>query len=360
MNAFEKIYKGKNVLITGHTGFKGSWMSIWLNSLGANVIGYALDPYTEYDNFVVSNLKDKIIDIRGDIRDKNKLNEVFKKYKPEFVFHMAAQPIVSISYELPVDTYEINVMGTINVLEAIRNTAETKVGIIITTDKCYQNVEQVWGYRENDSLGGYDPYSSSKGAAEIAINSWRSSFMNPNNYESHGKSIASVRAGNVIGGGDWSKNRLIPDCIRALENEEIIEIRNPNSIRPWEHVLEPLSGYLLLGLKIYNNPSLYCEAWNFGPNINSAIPVIDICNKIVDKYGRGNIKCIENREKVYESNILTLDISKAIFKLGWHPTLNIDEALSLTVDWYKRYRNENTYDLCLEQIKIFCDSLKGK
>lgn len=360
MNAFEKIYKGKNVLITGHTGFKGSWMSIWLNSLGANVIGYALDPYTEYDNFVVSNLKDKIIDIRGDIRDKNKLNEVFKKYKPEFVFHMAAQPIVSISYELPVDTYEINVMGTINVLEAIRNTAETKVGIIITTDKCYQNVEQVWGYRENDSLGGYDPYSSSKGAAEIAINSWRSSFMNPNNYESHGKSIASVRAGNVIGGGDWSKNRLIPDCIRALENEEIIEIRNPNSIRPWEHVLEPLSGYLLLGLKIYNNPSLYCEAWNFGPNINSAIPVIDICNKIVDKYGRGNIKCIENREKIYESNILTLDISKAIFKLGWHPTLNIDEALSLTVDWYKRYRNENTYDLCLEQIKIFCDSLKGK
>lgn len=360
MNAFEKIYKGKNVLITGHTGFKGSWMSIWLNSLGANVIGYALDPYTEYDNFVVSNLKDKIIDIRGDIRDKNKLNEVFKKYKPEFVFHMAAQPIVSISYELPVDTYEINVMGTINVLEAIRNTAETKVGIIITTDKCYQNVEQVWGYRENDSLGGYDPYSSSKGAAEIAINSWRSSFMNPNNYESHGKSIASVRAGNVIGGGDWSKNRLIPDCIRALENEEIIEIRNPNAIRPWEHVLEPLSGYLLLGLKIYNNPSLYCEAWNFGPNINSAIPVIDICNKIVDKYGRGNIKCIENREKIYESNILTLDISKAIFKLGWHPTLNIDEALSLTVDWYKRYRNENTYDLCLEQIKIFCDSLKGK
>lgn len=360
MNAFEKIYKGKNVLITGHTGFKGSWMSIWLNSLGANVIGYALDPYTEYDNFVVSNLKDKIIDIRGDIRDKNKLNEVFKKYKPEFVFHMAAQPIVSISYELPVDTYEINVMGTINVLEAIRNTAETKVGIIITTDKCYQNVEQVWGYRENDSLGGYDPYSSSKGAAEIAINSWRSSFMNPNNYESHGKSIASVRAGNVIGGGDWSRNRLIPDCIRALENEEIIEIRNPNSIRPWEHVLEPLSGYLLLGLKIYNNPSLYCEAWNFGPNINSAIPVIDICNKIVDKYGRGNIKCIENREKVYESNILTLDISKASFKLGWHPTLNIDEALSLTVDWYKRYRNENTYDLCLEQIKIFCDSLKGK
>lgn len=360
MNAFEKIYKGKNVLITGHTGFKGSWMSIWLNSLGANVIGYALDPYTEYDNFVVSNLKDKIIDIRGDIRDKNKLNEVFKKYKPEFVFHMAAQPIVSISYELPVDTYEINVMGTINVLEAIRNTAETKVGIIITTDKCYQNVEQVWGYRENDSLGGYDPYSSSKGAAEIAINSWRSSFMNPNNYESHGKSIASVRAGNVIGGGDWSKNRLIPDCIRALENEEIIEIRNPNAIRPWEHVLEPLSGYLLLGLKIYNNPSLYCEAWNFGPNINSAIPVIDICNKIVDKYGRGNIKCIENREKIYESNILTLDISKAIFKLGWHPTLNIDEALSLTVDWYRRYRNENTYDLCLEQIKYFCDSLKGK
>lgn len=353
MDAFGNVYDGKTVLITGHTGFKGSWMAIWLKHLGANVVGYSLDPYTEYDNFVLSNIANKIIDIRGDIRDRDKLNKVFKEYKPEFVFHMAAQPIVRLSYECPVETYETNVMGTINVLEAIRNTKETKIGIIITTDKCYQNLEQVWGYRENDSLGGYDPYSSSKGAAEMAINSWRSSFMNPKDYDLHGKSIASARAGNVIGGGDWSKDRLIPDCMRALECSEIIDIRNPYAIRPWEHVLEAIGGYLLLGEKIYKEPKNYCEAWNFGPNMSSVIPVIDVCNKIVDRYGFGKIVSVKNIEKLHETNLLTLDISKAYFKLGWIPTLNIDQALDLTVDWYKRYKLESVEDICLEQIKYF-------
>lgn len=357
MNAFRNIYKGKTVLITGHTGFKGSWMAIWLNHLGANVVGYALDPYTKYDNFVLSNIDNKIIDIRGDIRDKDKLNKVFKEYIPEFVFHMAAQPIVRVSYENPVDTYETNVMGTINVLEAIRETQETKVGIMITTDKCYQNLEQVWGYRENDSLGGYDPYSSSKGAAEIAINSWRSSFMNPKDHDLHGKSIASARAGNVIGGGDWSRDRLIPDCIRALECVGTIDIRNPNAIRPWEHVLEAIGGYLLLGAKMHEEPKKYCEAWNFGPNIHSIIPVIDVCNRIVDRYGFGDIRFIENKEKLHEANILTLDISKAYFKLGWMPTLDINKTLDLTVDWYKRYRSDNVYDICLEQIKYFEENI---
>ncbi|WP_304180859.1 CDP-glucose 4,6-dehydratase [Leptotrichia trevisanii] len=231
MEYFNGVYKGKTVLVTGHTGFKGSWLSIWLKELGANVIGYALDPYTQKDNFVFSGLENKIVDIRGDIRDKKHLKEVFDKYKPEFVFHLAAQPLVRLSYDNPVETYETNVMGTINVLECIRETPEVKIGIMITTDKCYENKEQIWGYRETDPLGGYDPYSSSKGAVEIAIGSWRSSYFNPKDYDKHGKSIASVRAGNVIGGGDWSLDRVIPDCIRALEKGEPINIRNPKAIK---------------------------------------------------------------------------------------------------------------------------------
>lgn len=359
MNAFRNIYKGKTVLITGHTGFKGSWMAIWLEYLGANVVGYALEPHTSNDNFVLSKIGDKIIDIRGDIRDTDKLNEVFKEYRPEFVFHMAAQPIVSISYENPVYTYETNVIGTINVLEAIRKTQETKVGIMITTDKCYQNLEQVWGYRENDALGGYDPYSSSKAAAEIAISSWRSSFMNPNNYELHGKSISSVRAGNVIGGGDWSENRLIPDCIRSLERTDIIEIRNPHSVRPWEHVLEAVGGYLLLGSKMYIEPKKYCEAWNFGPNTNSVKSVLEICNKIVEEYGRGSIRYTDNNN-FHESNLLTLDISKAYFNLGWSPSLNLDQTIAFTVEWYKRYKVDDVYEICLEQIKDFYNKVNYK
>jgi len=247
MKGFNNIYRGKTVLVTGHTGFKGSWLSIWLSELGAKVIGYALDPYTERDNFVLSGLGKKIVDIRGDIRDRDKLEKVFLKYTPEIVFHLAAQPLVRLSYEMPVETYETNVMGTVNVLEAIRKTKDTRIGIMVTTDKCYDNKEQLWGYRESDPLGGYDPYSSSKGAAEIAINSWRLSYFNPQDHAKHGKAIASARAGNVMGGGDWAKERIIPDCIKALEAGIPIEIRSPQSVRPWEHVLEPLSGYLLLG-----------------------------------------------------------------------------------------------------------------
>ncbi len=357
MKGFNNVYKGKTVLVTGHTGFKGSWLSIWLLELGAKVIGYALDPYTERDNFVLSKIGEKIVDIRGDIRDKSKLEEVFNNYQPEFIFHLAAQPLVRLSYENPVETYETNVMGTINVLEVIRKTKSAKVGIMITTDKCYDNKEQLWGYRESDSMGGYDPYSSSKGAAEIAINSWRLSFFNPEEYEKHGKSISSVRVGNVIGGGDWAKDRIIPDCIKAIEAGLPIEIRSPQSVRPWEHVLEALSGYLMLGEKMYNKPIEYAEAWNFGPELSSIIPVWNIAQAVINNYERGELKDVSDPYAVHEAKLLALDISKARFKLGWVPTLNIDETIKYTVDWYKAYCNTEVYELCKQQITDF--SVKG-
>ena len=353
MQSFNNIYKDKTVLITGHTGFKGSWLSIWLYELGARVIGYSLEPYTERDNFVLSKIGEKIIDIRGDIRDKNKLKEVFNEYQPEFVFHLAAQPLVRLSYENPVETYEINVMGTINVLECIRYTNATKVGIMITTDKCYDNKEQIWGYKESDPMGGYDPYSSSKGATEIAINSWRLSYFNPNEFYKHGKSIASVRAGNVIGGGDWSKDRIIPDCIRALEENKSIEVRNPKSVRPWEHVLDALSGYLLLGEKMFRNPTEYAQAWNFGPNITSIIPVWDVAKAVINNYGKGKLSDLSNSRPLHEAELLVLDISKARFKLNWVPTLDITDTIKLTVDWYRNYNDTDVYELCKKQINEF-------
>lgn len=353
MKNFNNVYKGKKVLVTGHTGFKGSWLSIWLRELGAEVIGYSLDPYTEKDNFVLSHLSEKIVDIRGDIRDRKHLREVFNKYKPEIVFHLAAQPLVRISYDIPVETYETNLMGTINILEEIRNCENTKIGIMITTDKCYENKEQIWGYRENEAFGGYDPYSSSKGTCEIAIQSWRNSFFNPKDYEKHGKSIASVRAGNVIGGGDWAKDRIVPDCIRALEEGKDIEIRSPRSIRPWEHVLEPLSGYLLLGQKMMEDPIKYCEGWNFGPNLDAIVNVWEVAEKIVKNYGKGNIKDISDPNALHEAKLLLLDITKSRFELGWKHTLTIDESIELTAEWYKRYISEDVYQLCVKQISKF-------
>lgn len=353
MELYNNIYKNKTILVTGHTGFKGSWLSIWLNELGANVIGYSLDPHTAKDNFILSNLTEKIVDIRGDVRDREKLSEVFEKYQPDMVFHLAAQPIVRLSYDIPVETYEVNVMGTINIMDCIRKSKNTRVGVMITSDKCYENKEQLWGYRENESFGGYDPYSSSKGACEIAISSFRRSFFNPEEFERHGKALASVRAGNVIGGGDWAKDRIIPDCIRALEDEKAIEIRSPEAIRPWEHVLEPLSGYLMLGQKLWENPEKYADGWNFGPNLDSIIRVWDVAEKVVNIYGNGTLKDISDPSSPHEAKLLTLDISKSRFKLGWRPVLNIDDALKMTVEWYKKYKTEDVYSLCVEQIEEF-------
>jgi CDP-glucose 4,6-dehydratase len=353
MGQFNNIYKDKNVLVTGHTGFKGSWLAIWLRELGAKVIGYALDPYTEKDNFVLSGLADKIIDIRGDIRDIQKLQWVFDTYKPEYVFHLAAQPIVRISYSIPMETYEVNVMGTINVLECIRKCEETKVGIFITTDKCYDNKEQWWGYREGDSLGGFDPYSSSKACAEIVVASWRQSYMNPRNYHKHGKAISTVRAGNVIGGGDWAKDRIIPDCIRALESNQPISIRNPKAIRPWQHVLDPLNGYLLLGEKMTKEPARYSAAWNFGPHLESVVPVWEVASKLTHFYGGGELLDTSKDSDLHEAKLLNLDISKSFFELNWKPKWPIDRAIYYTVDWYKKYRTQDVYDLCAEQINSF-------
>lgn len=354
IDIFDNFYKGKRVLVTGHTGFKGSWLSIWLHELGAEVIGVGLDPFTERDNYVLSCIGQKMkADIRADIRDGERMKAIFKEYQPEIVFHLAAQPLVRLSYDIPVETYQTNVMGTINILEAIRVTDSVKVGVMITTDKCYENKEQIWGYRENEPMGGYDPYSSSKGAAEIAIASWRRSFFNPEQYAQHGKSIASVRAGNVIGGGDWALDRIIPDCIKALEVGNPIEIRSPKAIRPWQHVLEPLSGYMLLAEKMWDEPTKYCEGWNFGPRAESISTVWDVASKVIENYGSGELRDLSDPNALHEAKLLMLDISKAKFMLGWEPRLNIDETVALTVDWYKRYHFENVYSICVNQIEIY-------
>ncbi len=351
---FKEFYKGKRVLITGHTGFKGSWLAIWLHSLGAEVVGVALDPATDRDNFVLSGIGQKIkADLRADIRNAQLMKDIFAEYQPEIVFHLAAQPLVRLSYDIPVETYQVNVMGTIHVMEAIRATNSVKVAVMITTDKCYENREQIWGYRENEAMGGYDPYSSSKGAAEIAIASWRRSYFNPSQYDKHGKSIASVRAGNVIGGGDWALDRIIPDCIRAIEAGKPIDIRSPKAIRPWQHVLEPLSGYMLLALKMWNEPTKYCEGWNFGPNPESIANVWEVSGKLVENYGNGILNDISDPNALHEAKLLMLDIAKARYELGWQPRLNLSETVAITVDWYKRYKSENVYDLCVEQIKNY-------
>jgi CDP-glucose 4,6-dehydratase len=347
------FWKNKKVLITGHTGFKGSWLSIYLLELGATLIGFSMNPYSDKDNFVLSDLTNKMVDIRGNICDKYELDKVFNQYEPEIVFHLAAQPLVRESYERPLETYNTNVIGTLNVLECIRSSKSVKIGIMITTDKCYENKEQIWGYKETDRFGGYDPYSSSKACAEILISSYRNSYFNVKDYDKHKKAIASVRAGNVIGGGDWAKDRIIPDCMRSLEAKKSIDIRNPKAVRPWEHVLEPLSGYILLAEKLYEDPIKYSEGWNFGPEYNSFSTVWEIANKIVFRFGYGELNDVSDNNAVHEANLLFLDITKAKQILGWYPRLTIDETIDMTVEWYKKYNTEDVYTLCREQINKF-------
>jgi CDP-glucose 4,6-dehydratase len=350
LNMFNNFFKDKTVLVTGHTGFKGSWLSIWLNELGANVIGYALDPYTDRDNFVLTGLSHKLEDIRADIRDFKTLDSIFEKYQPKIVFHLAAQPLVRESYSNPRETYETNVMGTINVLEAARNSKSVEVLINVTSDKCYENNEWIWPYRENDRLGGKDPYSSSKACSELVTQAYRDSFFSGKDKVA----VATVRAGNVIGGGDWAKDRLVPDCIRALEEKRSINIRNPQSVRPWQHVLEPLSGYLLLAYKMNKKPNFFSQSWNFGPNPTTLITVNDLANKLIDYYGEGNLILKQTKTNLTEAHLLMLDISKSNFNLGWQPSLSINEAIKLTVEWYKKYsKNTDIYKLCKKQIKFY-------
>lgn len=351
---FNVFYNGKRVLVTGHTGFKGSWLSIWLHELGAEVVGVGLEPYSDKDNFVLSGIGGKIhADLRADIRDAQAMQRIFDTYQPEIVFHLAAQPLVRYSYDEPVMTWETNVMGTIHVMEAFRKCHSAKVAVMITTDKCYENRETNHAYTEDEPMGGYDPYSSSKGADEIAISSWRRSFMNPTYYEKHGKSIASVRAGNVIGGGDWSKDRIIPDCIRAIEAGEPIVVRNRHAIRPWQHVLEPLRGYMMLAKKMWEEPAAYCEGWNFGPKMDSVVSVWDVANTLMESFGTGSILDQAESNAVHEANLLMLDITKAEEKLGWVPLMNTKECINLTIDWYKRYMKEDVYQLCINEINKY-------
>ena len=350
---FGNVFKNRTVLVTGHTGFKGSWLCIWLKEMGANIVGYALEPYTERDNFVVSGLKDKITHITEDVREFQKLSKVFEEYQPEFVFHLAAQAIVRESYENPKETYDINVGGTVNVLECCRINDFVRVVINVTSDKCYENKEWVWGYRENDPMGGYDPYSSSKGCSELITAAYRNSFFNPIEFEKHGKSLSSARAGNVIGGGDWQKDRIIPDCIMALENDKPIEIRSPRATRPWQHVLEPLSGYLLLASKMYEEPQKFCGAWNFGPNQDSIITVGEIADMIVAKWGSGSWLDRSNQDEPHEANLLGLDISKAKTYLKWSSVWDTETTIEKTVEWYKGYKREDPFEICLTQINNY-------
>ena len=353
MSNFNNAYQGKTVLVTGHTGFKGSWLSIWLTMLGANVVGYALEPYSKKSNYCASHLdKHLFADIKGDIRDSETLEKTIEKYKPEIIFHLAAQALVKTAYDIPKYTYETNVMGSLNILEAARKFNFIKTVIMITSDKCYENVEQIWGYKETDRMGGYDPYSSSKGCAELLISSYRNSYFNPKNYEKHQKTIASVRAGNVIGGGDWSDNRLIPDCIRFIEENKDIEIRNKNATRPWEHVLEPLCGYLRLGQKMIEEPKDYSQAFNFGPPVECNKTVWEVVQYLVKYYGKGNIVDASDPNAVHENTLLSLDVTKAYRMLNWKAMLSFYEAIEFSVDWYKEaLNNDDMFEYCKKQIK---------
>ncbi|MFA6222191.1 MAG: CDP-glucose 4,6-dehydratase [Desulfomonilaceae bacterium] len=331
------FWHNKKVLITGHTGFKGSWISLWLQSLGADVTGYALAPPTDPSLFDIANIEDHICSIIGDIRDLPKLQSVIAEKKPEIVIHMAAQAIVRRSYHDPVETFSSNVMGTVNVLEAIRLTDSIKVALIVTSDKCYENREWLWPYRENEPLGGHDPYSSSKACAEIVTAAYRKSFFSATNKNDRQILLATARAGNVIGGGDWAADRLVPDIIRAFHKAEPVIIRNPAAMRPWQHVLDPLNGYLTLIEKLWEGNAEFADAWNFGPDYYDAKSVSWIANKMVDLWGNGASWKTDDSVQPHEAHSLTLDSTKARTLLKWTPKYGVAEALTKTVEWYKTF-----------------------
>jgi len=342
------FWKKRKVLVTGHTGFKGSWLSIWLDSLGAEVFGYSLDPPTEPSLYKEAKLYNFVQSTLSNINDLDQLETCFLNFKPEIVFHLAAQPLVRDSYESPIETYNTNVIGTLNVLEAARKTKTIKSIIIVTTDKCYENFGLNKAYEETDPMGGFDPYSSSKACVEILTKSYSQSF-----FDTKKIGIATVRAGNVIGGGDWAKDRLIPDVIRSFDANQTLKIRYPNSIRPWQHVLEPLYGYLILAENLYISPEKYSGAWNFGPNNSDAINVELIVKKL-SKYWENPIWMIDKSDNPHESSFLRLDIKKAKSRLKWSPKWNIDIAITKILSFHKRWSHgEDAYDLCLEQIKEF-------
>lgn len=346
------FWKGKRVFLTGHTGFKGSWLSLWLSSMGSIVKGYSLEPPTSPSLFNVAKISEKIHSEIGDIRDLEKLKESISIFDPDILFHMAAQPLVRYSYENPIETFEINVIGTANVLEASRNCISLKAIVNITTDKCYENINYDKSYTEEDRMGGHDPYSSSKGCAELVTSSYRRSFI-----EQKGVGLASVRAGNVIGGGDWAADRLIPDILKSFEVGEKVLIRSPHATRPWQHVLEPLSGYLVLAQKLFTDPLKFSEGWNFGPNEEDAKPVKWIVDKMSSSWPHSSWE-IETNIQPHEADFLKLDITKAKLNLNWTPTWSLEVTLEKIILWHRAWlNNENIQKLSIDEINEYMDDM---
>ena len=349
-----QFWAGKRVFLTGHTGFKGSWLSLWLQSMGANVTGFSLLPPTTPNLFEVTHVADGMQSIMGDVRDLVSLQKAMVDAKPEVVIHMAAQALVRHSYDNPVETYSTNVMGTVHLLEAVRGTPSVKAVVNVTSDKCYENREWVWGYRENEPMGGFDPYSNSKGCAELVTSAYRNSYFHPEKYKEHGVAIGSGRAGNVIGGGDWAQDRLIPDILTAFEQGKRVDIRNPHAIRPWQHVLEPLRGYLTLAESLFEHGPSFAEGWNFGPNEEDAKPVGWIVEQMAAMWGNDAQWQIDTGEHPHEANYLKLDTSKARSRLDWHPALRLNGALKLIIDWIKqRQAGADIRKLTLAQIHAY-------
>jgi CDP-glucose 4,6-dehydratase len=351
-NELNDHYRGKTVLITGHTGFKGGWLAAWLKEMGARVVGYSLKPPSVPSFFEATALEKNVTNVFDDVRNYEQLRSAFEKFRPEFVFHLAAQALVRRSYEEPRMTFETNVMGTVNVLEAAREVGCARAVVVITSDKCYENKEWVYGYREIDELGGFDPYSSSKACAEIVTRAYHRSFFG----EGGTTFLASARAGNVIGGGDWGEDRLIPDCIRALSAGKDAVIRSPSAIRPWQHVLDPLRGYLMLGSKMHDGSKDFVGAWNFSPSDTGMITVEDVVKKVLANWGSGKYRIEKPDAAKHESSLLRLDSSKAHSLLGWEALHGIDDAIRASVSWYKKFYDEpnrSMYDFTLEQIKDY-------
>jgi CDP-glucose 4,6-dehydratase len=351
LNPDPAFWAGKRVFVTGHTGFKGGWLCLWLQQLGAEVTGYALDAPSQPNLFAVANIAHGMHSIIADIRDGHALVQAMLAAKPEIVLHLAAQSLVRYSYENPVETYATNVMGLVHVFEAVRATPTVKAVINVTSDKCYDNKEWAWGYRENDHLGGYDPYSNSKACAELVTAAYRNSYFNPQHYATHGVAVASVRAGNVIGGGDWARDRLIPDILRAIEQGQAVQIRNPDAIRPWQHVLEPLCGYLKLAEKLHADGTAYAEGWNFGPYDMDVKPVGWIVERIAKAWGPEAKWALNQEPQPHEAHYLKLDCSKARSLLGWTPRWNIEQAIDKIVEWHKaREQGTDMRQMTLAQI----------
>lgn len=345
------FWKGRRVLLTGHTGFKGSWLSLWLQSMGAELCGLALAPPTTPSLFNVARVAKEMVHEVADIRDFTAIAALFKRFAPEIVIHMAAQPLVRYSYQEPIETYTTNVMGTVHVLEAARMSGSVRALVNVSTDKCYENREWVWGYRENEPMGGHDPYSSSKGCAELVSSAYRRSFM-----QTEGIALATARAGNVIGGGDWAEDRLVPDILRALERGAPVEIRNPDAIRPWQHVLEPLSGYLLLAERLYDAGGAYAEGWNFGPGNSDARPVQWIVEELCSAWGQGAAWCQQSGDHPHEATYLKLDISKARQRLHWDPKWPLTTALARIIEWHRAWLSgADMRAVCLNQISQYRD-----